>query len=387
MELFNAFLLLRWQDAVDFVVLALALYVLIRWASEAHAFRIASGVVILHVGSLLARHFGLVITGWVLEGAAATTVVFLLIVFQPEIRKALTRLDGRVRFMSRRRSRMEITYRILAEAAFSMSRKRIGALVVLVRRDSVGELTDGGVSLNADLSNELLCGIFQKESPLHDGAVVLEEDRISKARVFLPLTHRADVDRSWGSRHRAAVGLAERSDALVLTVSEQTGHVHLMDGKNIRRIESAAALVEALTVGDDRPMTSLATRVRQATTANLKVKAVALSLALVLWAASSLLVAASVRTVTAPVEFIDVPPGLAVTAQTATEVRLQLRGNSWLLDSENFGRLVAHCSLDGAAEGWQNVTLQQDALDLPHGLTVESIFPHTISVELTPEPH
>ncbi len=379
------FYLLRWQDAVDFFVLVVALYLLIRWASEAHAFRIASGVIILHVASLLARNLGLIVTGWVLEGAAAITIVFLLIVFQPEIRKALTRLDGTLRSISRGGTLKATTYRTLADSAFSLSRTRTGAIVVLVRRDSVAELTDGGVVLNADLSLELLEGIFQKASPLHDGAVLVEGDRLSKARVFLPLTHRADILRSWGSRHRAAIGLAERSDALVLTVSEQTGDVHLMDGRQTRQLSDASALVNALRTGDDHPRTSLWNRLRRSATSNLKPKAVAVGLGLVLWAASSLFVAAGVRTVTVPVEFVNVPAGLAIASQTTTEVRLQLRGSEWLLDSEDFGKLIAHFSLEGTEAGRRSVALDRNAIELPHGITIESIFPRTISVELMRE--
>jgi len=382
MDWLAPFHLLRWQDAVDFFVLAFALYLLIRWAHEAHALRIASGVVILHVSSLLTRHFGLVISGWVLEGAAAITVISLLIVFQPEIRKALTRLDVRLRFLSRGQSQMATTYRVLADAAFSLSHSRTGALIVLVRQDSVAELTDGGASLNADLSQELLSAIFHKSSPFHDGAVLVEADHVTKARVFLPLTHHTGFPRSWGSRHRAAVGLAERSDALVLTVSEQTGEVHLMDGRGIRHLDSPSALVDALSTGHDRPKTSLWSRLRRSATADLKPKAAAVGLALVLWAASSLLVAASVRTVTVPVEFSNVPTGLVVAAQSATEVRLQLRGNGWLLDSEDFTKLVAHFNLVGTTQGWQALPLEQDTLDLPHGIIVESVSPRTISVEL-----
>lgn len=374
--------LLRWQDAVDFVVLAAALYLLIRWATEARALRLALGIVGLHAASIVARHFNLVITGWVLEGAAVVTVILLVMVFQPEIRRALMGLDSRLRSLSRRTRTLAGTYRRTADAAFSLGSSRTGALIVFVRTNSITELTDGGIDIGAEISPELLEAIFNKWSPLHDGAVIVEGGRIARARVFLPLTQRTNLPRSWGSRHRAAVGLAERSDALVLTVSEQSGEVHIMSGRSARLVENAASLVGILEDIHIHPKRSIPSKLRRVLFANLKPKLAALGLALMLWVTSSLVAMATVRTINVPVEFSNVPAGLVVSGQSATEVRIQLRGSEWLLDSVDLTRVVAHFDLREIKEGWQTLSLQPDTLDLPPGIVVEQVSPRTISVRL-----
>ena len=240
------FSVLRWQDGVDFAVLILAFYLLIRWAMVARALRIALSVVGFYIASLIARSWDLVITAWVLEAAAVITVVVLVVVFQSEIRRMLLRLDSRLRVLTGSGTPPEEAHREIAEAAFSLAARRIGALIVLVRANSVSELTDGGVELGATVSTDLLEAVFQKSSPLHDGAVVVEADCLRRARVVLPLTQRTGLPRSWGTRHRAAMGLAERSDALVVTVSEQSGEVHLVAGHGARRVADAPSLMRML---------------------------------------------------------------------------------------------------------------------------------------------
>ena len=123
---------------------------------------------------------------------------------------------------------------LIAEAMFDLARDRIGALVVIVRRDAILELLEGGVALGAEISSELLKAIFQKDSPLHDGAVIIDGDRALKAGVVLPLTQRQNVASFYGTRHRAGMGLAERCDALVTVVSEERGEVSLMLGRDVR---------------------------------------------------------------------------------------------------------------------------------------------------------
>ena len=374
---------LRWQDGVDFGVLILAFYVLIRWAMVARALRLALSVVGFYVASLIARSWNLVITAWVLEAAAVITVVLLVVVFQAEIRRPLMRLDSRFRSLTQRRHSLTEAYREIAEAAFSLAANRTGALIVLVRSNSVADITDGGVELGATISPDLVEAVFQKSSPLHDGALLVEGDRIRKAGVVLPLTQRAGLPRSWGMRHRAAMGLAERSDALVVAVSEQSGDVHLVVGRGARRVPDAPSLLRMLEDLHSHPARGFSGRLRRALLGNWKPRLAALGLALLFWAAISLLALTSVRTFSVPVEFSDVPDGLEVVGQSTTRIQLQVRGSEWLLDSIDLDKVVAHLDLQGVREGWQNRELQADFLDLPPGIVVERIYPERVSVHLT----
>jgi diadenylate cyclase len=177
----------RWQSVIDFVVLGFALYALLRWSEHARAFRIALGIVGLFTGALLARHFDLIITSWVLEAAGLVTVLLLLTVFQAELRRDLMRLDRVLRFGLRRSSALVPDSRTIAEAAFILAKARLGALIVIVRHDAVSELVDTGITLGAAISVKALEAIFQKDSPLHDNAAIIEESRISRVNAFLPL--------------------------------------------------------------------------------------------------------------------------------------------------------------------------------------------------------
>ena len=208
-------ILVRWQSVVDFVVLTAALYTLLRWAQQARALRVALVVLGLHAGALVSRHFDLALTSWVLDGAAILAIVVLLLVFQAELRRFFMRLDSLLNWRSQAASTLAETYQSIAEAAFHLASGSVGALIVVVRRNAVTELVSGGLTMEAGVSPEILEAIFQKTSPLHDGAVIVRGDRMVRAAAVLPLTERDRVPSYYGTRHRAAMGLSERCDALV----------------------------------------------------------------------------------------------------------------------------------------------------------------------------
>ena len=154
--------LVRWQSAVDFIVLTVALYVLLRWAQQARALRVALVVVGLHAGALIARHFDLVITSWVLDGAALLAIVLLVLVFQAELRRFFMRLDGVLSWRWHGAAQRTETYQSLSRAAFRMAGVSVGALLVVERRNSVTELISDGLALDAEVSAQILEAIFQK---------------------------------------------------------------------------------------------------------------------------------------------------------------------------------------------------------------------------------
>ncbi len=373
---------LRWQSAVDFVVLAAAFYFLLLWAAQARAVRIALGIVALFTGAFLAREYDLMITSWVLSAGGFVVIAVLLIVFQSELRRAVMRVDSLLRLGPHALSVLTPAYRALSEAAFALARARVGALIVLVGRDSIAELVDGGVPVGADISRQILEAIFQKVSPLHDGAVVIEGDRIKKANVVLPLTQRTGVPEFFGTRHRAAMGMAERSDALVVAVSEERGAVTLMQGRAIRRIQNEEELVNLLKKLQAHPKTGILEKLWRMCTANLRFKSAAIGLAALVWSLSFLATGTSVRVVSIPVEFSNVPSGMEIARQSATSINVQLRGNRWLLDSSDMGRLAAHFDLSAAQQGNLVLQVAQQDLNLPPGIVVEKASPRVITLHL-----
>jgi uncharacterized protein (TIGR00159 family) len=369
----------HWQSVVDFIVLAWALYLLLRWSRQARALRLALAILGLRVGALLARQLDLVITAWVLDAATIIALLSLVVVFQPELRRALMRFDitGRAG-----RTANASALSAVSGAAWSLAKERCGALMVLARKDSLAELVTGGVSLGGRISADVLVAVFQKTSPIHDGAVIVEGDSIARVGVILPLTQRTRVRERFGTRHRAGMGLAERSDALVVVSSEERGEVTLMWEDQIRLMGSAeelAATMETL-IGERpaHPAFSL-TALRSPETL---LKATAVALAALVWSLTFLFPGRSVRVRTIPVEFTNVPAGLTIAAPSTDTLEVWLRGNQFLFETVNLDATVARCDLGAAHEGVNAISLAPGAIDTPFGIKVEAMAPQQIHVRL-----
>jgi diadenylate cyclase len=373
-------ILLDWRRAVDFIVLVLSLYLVLWWASGARALRIALAIVALYVGVLFARQLDLVVTTWVLQGAALIAVAFLIIVFQPEVRRALMRLDRSL--LTSRSLATADPGRALSDSAFEMAATKTGALIVVTRQDPVDELTTAGVPLGADISKPLMHAIFEKTSPLHDGAVIIEAGRIAKAGAVLPLTGREDVPLEYGTRHRAAMGLAERTDALCIVVSEERGEVTVMRGRTRLLMHSADELASLLQRPGPARHAALRDRIRNLFVTRWRLKLAALGLASLVVAGATFDSSTSVRVVEVPIEFQNVPRGLDIVNQPVTSVEVQLRGRRWLMDSNRMAGIVARFDLASSTEGWQTVHVVPGALNLPPGISVERVTPNSVAVRL-----
>ncbi len=373
---------MRWLSLIDFVVLTLALYAVLSWARQARAMRLAFWIVGLYALSLVTRHFDLIITSWVLDAASVGLIVMLLMIFQPELRRAFLRLDNLLRVSPRSASAHDPAYRAISDAGFAMARERIGALIVIVRDDSIAELVEGGIAIGAEISGLLLEALFQKTSPLHDGATIIESGRITRAGVILPLSHRPDVPVHFGTRHRAAMGLAERSDALVIAVSEERGEVSLMRGRTWRVAPSAAELLELLEKLQAPRRASWTERVLRAATRNMRVKLAATGLGVLLWALTFFASGITIRTVTVPVEFSNVPRGLNVVYSSANVLEVSLRGRAWVMESTNPGTLVARFDLRSQHEGDVKLYPTARDLNLPPGVLLDGVEPPAVSVRI-----
>jgi uncharacterized protein (TIGR00159 family) len=375
-------ILVRWQSVVDFVVLTAALYILLRWAQQARALRVALVVLGLHAGALVSRHFDLVLTSWVLDGAAILAIVMLLLVFQAELRRFFMRLDSLLNWRTQSVSRLNETYQSIAQAAFSLASASVGVLIVIVRRNAVAELVSGGITIEASVSAEILEAIFQKTSPVHDGAVIVRGDRIVRAAAVLPLTERERVPNYYGTRHRAAMGLSERCDALVVVVSEERGEVTLMEGRRIVRFDGGQKLAQTLENLCAQPADSLGNRLRQRLFSNLPVKLAATGLAAAIWSTQFLSTGTTVRTVGVPVQFVGVPAGMDIVKPSADRLEVQVRGSSLLMDSVSLTRLVASFNLRGARAGTLILTVDSANLNLPPGIVMENVLPARITMRL-----
>ncbi len=229
-------------DVVDVLIVVFLLYWLWLLIRRTRAEQLVKGLLVLLVAKAVSSRLGLQAVNWLLNQAITALIVALPVVFQPELRRALESIGrGRLFAGSPFRPGEDEASRVVEElvrAVEMLRRERIGALMVVERRTGLEEYVAAGVKLDAVLSAELLFNIFVPRTPLHDGAAVIRGDRIAAAGCFLPLAEASRTNRELGTRHRAALGISEQSDAAAIVVSEETGRVSLaLEGVLLRDLD------------------------------------------------------------------------------------------------------------------------------------------------------
>ena len=237
---------LRWQDCADVLLLTAMFSWVYSWMRRTIAVQISFGMVTLLVGSWVSNHFGLILTSYLLSAISAVATMVIVVVFQREIRRGLSRVSPMrwIRNWHHRQWPVGPSV-VIAEAAFALAAAGKGALVVIPRLDWVGEYLSGGTSVDALLSSELIETVFTSTAPLHDGAVLIGNDRMTRAGAILPLAAETGDPRH-GTRHRAALGLASVTDAVVVCVSEERRIVMVAHDGELVSVQSEAELRETL---------------------------------------------------------------------------------------------------------------------------------------------
>ncbi|HEX6243897.1 MAG TPA: diadenylate cyclase CdaA, partial [Polyangiales bacterium] len=233
---------------LDIVVVAILIYRLLLLIRGTRALQMGAGLALIFVAYELARRIGLLTMYSILDGLLKSMVLIVVVIFQGDIRRALMRFGGRAWWMPGSSAKATSAIEEVVKAATMLAQKRIGGLIVFERDAMLDEFIQRGTLLDAAASKELLYGLFipSFENPLHDGAVVIRDGRVWQAGAFLPLTSNPDIDQTLGSRHRAALGVSEETDAVVLVVSEERGTVSLVFNGNMVRDVDASSLRDAL---------------------------------------------------------------------------------------------------------------------------------------------
>ncbi len=234
-----------WNAGLEITLFAVGLYHLYLYFRGTRGGRVLTGLVLFFGGLFVAsRVFDLAVTRWLLDRYSVYLVVILVVVFQPEIRRGLAEL-GSQRFFVGRRADQRVLDR-LCHCVFELASRHCGALIALERKIGLRSYAETGVSLDAEFSTELLTTIFHPKTALHDGGLILREDRVVAAACIFPVSQRESLDRSFGLRHRAGLGLCEETDAVAVVVSEETGSVSLCHNQRIERGLSLQELRERL---------------------------------------------------------------------------------------------------------------------------------------------
>ena len=245
-------------DVIDIAVVAYFLYTLYHMLIHTRAATLIKGLFILLVILMCSKWANLHVISWLLEKGMTVILVALPVVFQPELRRALEQI-GRSRWLTKGGNELDDAevndvLNAVTNASVDMSRRKVGALMVFERNTGLEERIETGIAIDGILSEALLLNIFEKDTPLHDGAVIIRGNRVVAATCLLPLTENRNLSRELGTRHRAAIGVTEQSDAIVVVVSEETGTISIarnsellryLHSDDIREILSAALFAKS----------------------------------------------------------------------------------------------------------------------------------------------
>ncbi len=240
-------------DIIDILIVAFIVFKAIEFLRDTHAGQLVKGIAFLFLAFVLSAAFNLNSLEWLLSRLIDYGIIIIAIIFQPELRRLLERVGrSNISFFGKQQSFDEEQTRVkecidsVCKAVSVMSDKRIGALIVFEKETILGEIVNTGTLLNAEASYELVCNVFFPKSPLHDGALIIRDGTLCAAGCILPLTANNNLNSQLGTRHRAAIGMSENSDSVVLVVSEETGSISLAVNGNIDRDYNSVTLKEEL---------------------------------------------------------------------------------------------------------------------------------------------
>ena len=245
---------IRWTDVVEIIIVAFLIYQIMVWIKNTKAWMLLKGILVLAVFILVAAIFKMHTILWIAKNSVSILAMAAIVVFQPELRRALEKL-GEKKFLTaivpidkgKENERFsERTIDGIVSACFSMGKVKTGALIVVERAIHLTEYESTGIYLDCLVSPQVLINIFEHNTPLHDGAIIIRENRIVSATCYLPLSDNMEISKELGTRHRAALGMSEVSDALVIIVSEETGYVSTAKGGQLVRNVTPEYLRESL---------------------------------------------------------------------------------------------------------------------------------------------
>ena len=238
---------LRWQDGLDISIIWYLIYRLLQMLRGSRAMQMMIGLAVVLMAYVLSRGLGLFTLNWILDNFLASIILVIIVIFQSDIRRALTQVGtapifGAEKMVQRREDIIEE----VTDAVRNLASRRVGALIVLEREVGLNEYIEIGTRLDARVSRELIESVFLPGSPIHDGALVIQKRRVTAVRCLLPLSANPNLRTTMGTRHRAAIGVTEETDAVAIVVSEQEGTIALVVGGNLTERLEASRLGNAL---------------------------------------------------------------------------------------------------------------------------------------------
>jgi len=373
----------RIQDLFDILIITALLYQLYRWFRNTRAVQVLMGLSLIALLYVVTRALGLFMTSWILQQLGTVLFVLIIVVFQQEIRQTLYRISLLRHAFGAPPPHPVRNHADLIRTVFSCAASRTGLLIVIRRQDPLDEHITNGVPVDGRISRELLETIFYPGSPLHDGAVLIDGERVVSASCHLPLAQQSELPTGYGTRHRAALGITERTDAVVIVVSEERGTVSVAVGESLTTVsteEELSSLLDQLLT----PRTREPERRRGVFDVifdDLRTKAAILTLVLLCWLILTIR-QGEIVTVTAPIRYRNIPQGLVLSSSSPDELELQIKVYSYLIPSPGKLDISAEIDLGKGRPGTNTIPLSADNFRLPLGVVFSQVKPPSAKVIL-----
>jgi diadenylate cyclase len=372
------------SDIIDILVVGVLLYTAMAWVRRTRAAFVLRGMFVLAVIYLTARQFDLQLTAWIFQGFFAIFLIVVVVIFQEELRQIFERVAMWSWRSGGNPALQSETTRVLVKTVADLAKERIGALIVVRGNDPLERHIVGGIALDGKLSEPLLKSIFDPHSPGHDGAVIVERDRISRFAAHLPLSKDVKQMASVGTRHSAALGIAELTDALAIVVSEERGAISVARDGSLRELNSPQELVGILEEflekkypAQQRKWTPVG-HLRE----NWQGKAIALTLAVAFWyvfVPGSKVVEATYRL---PVQVQNLPADYELESVQPTEVEATFSGPQRAFYFFRPKRLKVTVDASSARAGRRTFTISEQNIRHPADLRLEEVKPPTLKISL-----
>lgn len=373
-----------WPDVLDILFLGFVAYYLYEWFRETRALRVIIGLIALGGIYSVAKFWGLFLTTWAFQILWQVLLILLLILFQSEIRQVLEKVSP-LRYLRLRRNHAKESWaHQLAGVLFDLAAAKTGALIVIRRDDPLTELVHAGHEIQALPDPSLIQSIFNRLSPAHDGALILAKDRLTHMGCILPLSEQTDLPEKYGTRHRAALGLAERCDAVCLVVSEERSEVSSVVGGRVTvwpEPRALAAKISDWTGSPDTRLPAWQNVLRALFVQNWKPKLVALALVTFAWMILATQQEVSIG-FTAPILYANVADRLELAGGSARTVSLTLSGSRKSISSLREEDVKVLVDLNKKAAGDYTIKLSATNVDLPLGVKIKQVTPPSIRVAL-----
>ena len=374
------------RDFADILFLTFVTYQLYVWFRETRALRVLIGLLVLGAIYSLAKMWGFFLTTRVFQVLWQVLLILLLILFQSEIRQVLEKVSPLRYLRSRKRNFQGAFIKDLARTVFELADEKTGALIVLVRNDNPDEFIHSGHTIMALPEPSLIKTIFSSHAPAHDGAVILSQDYLTQMGCILPLSEKKGIPEQYGTRHRAALGLSEKTDAVCFVVSEERSEVSTVTDGKIINWEKPELLAEKLKdwLGiTESPSVTPKEFLKTAFVKNWEAKLGALAMVSMAW-----LILASQQevkiSITAPVKHVNIPSELVLGKHSAKSVNLALSGSRNSIKSLKDQGIRVYVDLENLSSGTHQIRLSAKNIDLPLGVKVDNVMPKNVRINLEP---